>query len=62
MTEVCYRLDKESRFVLVPEPGHIIRVVKRNGKCIIDHEIDGAITTVVQLPLEEGEEQIGLTD
>lgn len=62
MSDVTYPLALDIPLVISPQAGHKLRIEKRNGKCIIDHEIDGVLVTVLQLPLDPYEEKLGLID
>ena len=62
MSDVTYPLALDIPLIISPQAGHKLRIEKRNGKCIIDPEIDGVLVTILQFPLDPYEEKLGLTD
>lgn len=62
MTQTTDLLDLDDPVIISPEPGHKLRIEKRSGKCIIDHEIDGVTVAIMQIPLDPYEEKPGPTN
>ena len=62
MSDVTSTLTLDIPLIISPQAGQKLRIEKRNGNCIIDHEIDGVVVTVLQFPLDPYEEKLGLTD